>query len=253
MKRGFVIMAQNTHNVDYVECAEVLSLSIKKVMPDANVSIITSDMLPYGDLAPTSEWKLINDWQVYEASPYDYTIKIEADMYIPSNIDYWWNVLEHMDICVSTNIRDYKGKLSDCRHYRKFIDNNKLPDVYNALTYFKKSNTAEQFFKIVRDVFENWNKYKESLKCNTDEIATTDWAYSIACAILGEEKTTIHNFKQFSMVHMKQFINNTITDDWTNELIYEFTHPLKIQTYPQLFPVHYHVKDFAKKLKEAYA
>jgi hypothetical protein len=253
MKRGFVIMAQNTHNVDYVECAEALSLSIKKVMPDANVSIITNDMLPYGDLAPTSEWKLINDWQVYEASPYDYTVKIEADIYIPSNVDYWWDVLKQKDICISTNIRDYKGKLSDCRHYRKFIDNNKLPDVYNALTYFKKSPMAEDFFKIVRDVFENWNNYKETLKCNIDEIATTDWAYSIACAILGEENTTMHEFKQFSMIHMKQYINQTITEDWTNELVYEFTQPLKIQTYPQLYPVHYHMKDFAKKLKEAYA
>ena len=246
-------MAQNTSNVNYVECAEVLSSSIKRVMPNANVTIITEGMLPYGDLAPHSEWKLINDWQVYEASPYDHTIKLEADMYIPSDVDYWWDVLKQKDVCISTNIRDYKGKISDRRHYRKFIDNNKLPDVYNALTYFKKSTTAEQFFKIVRDVFENWNKYKESLKCNTDEIATTDWAYSIACAILGEEDTTMHQFKQFSMVHMKKYINQTISEDWTHELIYEFTHPLKIQTYPQLYPVHYHIKDFAKKLKEAYA
>ena len=38
--------------------------------------------LPYGDQAPDSDWKLVNDWQVYEASPYEYTIKLEADMYM---------------------------------------------------------------------------------------------------------------------------------------------------------------------------
>lgn len=252
MNRGYVIMAQNTEQVDYVECAEVLAMSIKRSMPDANITIVTGDMLPYGDLAPNSDWKLINDWQVYEASPYEYTIKIEADMHISCNIDYWWEILKNKDVCVSTNIRDYKGNISDCRYYRGFIDNNKLPDVYNALTYFKKSETAETFFKLVRNVFENWEIYRTSLKCNANEIVTTDWAYSIACAILGEEKTTMHPFNQFSMVHMKQFINNTVTDDWTNELVYEFTQPLKIQTYPQLYPVHYHIKTFAGKLKEMY-
>lgn len=252
MKNGFVIMAQNTQHVNYVECAEALSISIKNVMPEANITIITDDMLPHGDLEPNSEWKLINDWQIYEASPYENTIKLEADMYIPIDIDHWFDILGQKDICICTNIRNYKGELSKVRHYRKFIDNNKLPDVYNAMTFFKKSKTAEFFYKIVRDVFENWGKYKDSLKCNIDETATTDWAYSIACSIIGEENTTMHEFKQFSMVHMKQFINNTVTEDWTKELVYEFTNPLKIQTYPQLYPVHYHIKDFAKKLKDAY-
>ena len=61
---------------DYVKCAEVLKKSIKRTMPKAKVTIITTDMLPYGDQAPDTNWKLQNDWQVYEASPYEYTIKL---------------------------------------------------------------------------------------------------------------------------------------------------------------------------------
>ena len=245
-------MAQNTAQTNYVECADALATSIKQFNPDANVTIITTDMLPYGDLAPTSDWKLINDWQVYEASPYEYTIKLEADMYIPKNIDYFFDILKIKDVCISTNIRDYKGKLSDVRYYRGFINNNKLPDVYNAMTYFKKSETAELFFKIVRDVFENWDVYKNSLVCNIDDVATTDWAYSIACALIGIEDTTMHNFKDFSMIHMKTFINNLITDNWTNELVYELTEPIKIQSHVITHPLHYHVKSFGKVLKEHY-
>ena len=85
MDRGFVIIAQNTDLVNYVQCAEQLAESIIRVMPDAKVSLISNHKtnckafhkvikLPYGDLAPDSDWKLINDWQVYEASPYEYTI-----------------------------------------------------------------------------------------------------------------------------------------------------------------------------------
>ena len=111
MNRGFVIMAQNTNSIDYVNCADVLSASIKKVMPDANITIVTTDMLPYGDLAPDSDWKLINDWQVYESSPYEYTIKLEADMYIPCNIDYWWDVLKKHDLVISTTIRNFHNNI----------------------------------------------------------------------------------------------------------------------------------------------
>ncbi len=263
MNKGFVILAQNTLETDYVKCAEVLAKSIKHTMPDANISIITNNKiessifdkvipLPYGDLAPTSKWKLINDWQVYEASPYEYTIKLEADLYIPQSIEYWWDVLSQKDIVVSTTIRSYNQKISDSRYYRKFIDFNKLPDCYNAITYFKKSETAEEFFKLVKNIFENWEEYKKILQCKSDEEATTDWVYALACHIIGYEKTTMPSFKEMSMVHMKQMINNLNTEDWTDELIYEVSpHTMRINTIPQRYPVHYHVKKFANILEKS--
>ena len=134
MTRGYVIMAQNTANVKYTHCAKVLEKSIKRVMPDANVTIITTSMLPHGDLAPKGHWKLANDWQVYEASPYDETIKLEADMYIPRNIEHWWDVLSQKDVVVCNTIRNFKQEISDVRVYRRFIDDNNLPDAYNAIT-----------------------------------------------------------------------------------------------------------------------
>jgi hypothetical protein len=243
-------MAQDNETTSYTRCAEVLSKSIKRVMPEANVTIITTDMLPYGDLAKDSDWKLINDWQVYEASPYDYTIKLEADMYIPRNIDHWWDVLSNRDVVVSKTIRDYKQEISKVRFYRRFIDENKLPDVYNAITYFKKSEVAQEFFNLVRDIFTNWEEYKKILRCNTEEIATTDWVYAIACHIMGEEKTTIP-FNEMSMVHMKPYINHLPTENWTDTLIYEcLPDQLRIQTFPQQYPFHYHVKNFCDKISE---
>ena len=250
MNKGFVIMAQDTEKTRYTRCAEVLSKSIKRVMPEADVTIITTDMLPYGDLATDSDWKLINDWQVYEASPYDYTIKLEADMYLPRNIEHWWDVLQDRDIVVSKTIRNYKQEISKVRFYRRFIDDNRLPDVYNAITYFKKSDTAQEFFNLVREIFNNWEEYKKILKCNPEEIATTDWVYAIACHIIGEEKTTMP-FPEMSMVHMKPYINNLPTENWTDTLIYEcLPDQLRIQTFPQQYPFHYHVKNFCDKISE---
>jgi hypothetical protein len=115
MNRGFVILAENTILTDYVSCAEALAFSIKRVMPNESVSLVSSSVetskyfdsiikLPYGDADSSSIWKLNNDWQVYEASPYEYTIKLEADMIIPQNIEYWWDILKDRDVVVSNNI-----------------------------------------------------------------------------------------------------------------------------------------------------
>ncbi len=263
MNKGFVILAQNNNFTNYIECAEALATSLKHAMPNCNITLISNDIsmcnyidnvveLPYGDLCEADEWKLINDWQVYEASPYDYTIKLEADMYVPNNIEYWFDILKDRDINVCSTIRNYRNEISDVRVYRRFIDDNNLPDVYNAITYFKKSDTAKKFFLLVKDIFENWDEYKKVLVCNTDEPITTDWAYSIACHIMGVENTIMPEFSGFSMVHMKQFINGLATDDWTNELVYEFTDPLRINMFTQNYPVHYHIKDFGKKIKDNY-
>ena len=242
-------MAQNTEKTSYTKCAETLKKSILRVMPNVNVTIITTDMLPHGDLAMNSDWKLINDWQVYEASPYEYTIKLEADMYIPRNIDHWWDVLKDRDIVVSNTIRNFKQEISDIRFYRRFIDDNELPDVYNAITYFKKSDGAEYFFSLVREIFENWGEYKKILKCNPNELATTDWVYSLACHIIGIEKTTLPTFTEMSMVHMKQYINGTPTENWTDTFIYEcLPNQIRVQTVPQQYPFHYHVKNFCDKI-----
>ncbi len=264
MNKGFVILAQNTSKVNYVKCAEALAYSIKACMPDAKVSIITDDgtskldlfdkiiSLPYGELDPDSDWKLINDWQVYEASPYEYTIKLEADMYIPKSIDYWWDILKDRDVVVSTTIRDFKQEISPVRAYRKFIDENKLPDTYNAITYFKKSETAEKFFSTVRNIFENWEQYRATLICNKDGPATTDFVYALASHIVGVEKTTLPTFTEMSMIHMKQFINGTPSEDWRDVLVYEIVNKnvLRVNTVPQMYPFHYQMKDFCDTVIE---
>jgi len=249
MTKGFVIMAQGD---DYVKCATALQHSIKQVMPIANVTIVTTDMLPYGDQAPDTDWKLQNDWQVYEASPYDETIKLEADMILPRDISHWFDVMSAQDIVVCDKIRNFKGEISDCKVYRRFIDENNLPDVYNAITYFKKSPLAKRFFDIVRDVFENWDEYKSIFKCSPTEKCTTDWAYSIACHIIGVDKTTLPGFSELSMVHMKQWVNGLPSETWTDTLVYEILPTqIRVNTYPQRYPFHYHIKKFSDKLVKA--
>lgn len=261
MTHGFVILAQNSNDVDYIKCAEVLCKSIKNVMPNESVTLITDKKLtntlfdnvilfPYGDQCINDTWKLANDWQVYEATPYDQTIKLEADMYITRPIDHWFDILKNTDLNLCCTIRNFKNEISSQRFYRKIIDENQLPDVYNAITYFKKSDTAKLFYELVRDIFENWDDYKKLIKCYDTEQATTDFVYAIAAKFIGIEDCINPNFTDFSFIHMKKFINNGVMTNWYDEFLYEINNPtIRVNTIPQLYPFHYHVKNFSLNLE----
>lgn len=254
MNRGFVIMAQNTDAVDYVHCAEQLKSSLLRAMPDEQVTIITVDELPYGDVDPTGDWRLSNDWQVYEASPYEYTIKLEADMLVPRRIDHWWTVLKKRDLNICTKIRDYRGNISTDRSYRAIFDKNDLPDCYNAITYFKRSPLAKEFFELVRNIFENWQEWRNLLQYSPDVRATTDVVYGMAAKIIGPELCTLPHFNAMSMVHMKQRINNNRCHYWPDEFVYEISHDtFRINSFTQQYPVHYHIKEFSKVIERELA
>jgi hypothetical protein len=264
MSKGFVIIAENTATTDYVHCAEILARSMKKVMPHCSITLLTNDnskvrtrdidgvmfLLP---MANDDPYNISNDVQAYSMSPYDETIKLEADMLLPRSIEHWWDVLRQQDIVIPTTIRNFKGEISDCRVYRRFIDDNALPDVYNAITYFKKSETASRFFRIVKDVVNNWTEYKAMLKCNPQEEVSTDWAYAIASHIIGVEKTTMPAFTEMSITHMKRFVNGLPSEDWTQTLVYELQPDVfRVNTYTQTYPFHYHSKDFSVRIESEY-
>ena len=261
MTRGYVIVAENTPATNYVRCAEALAASLKHTMPNCSVALLSNDTTnsPHFDFkipikqqfAIADPFKITNDIQAYELSPYDQTIKLEADMFIPGSIDYWWDVLAQHDMVVSSTIRDFKGQISSCRVYRRFIDDNALPDVYNAITYFKKSGTAEKFYQVVNEILKNWPAFRATMKCNPTEEASTDWVYALACHIVGVEKTTLPTFTDMCMTHMKQFVNGLPTENWTDVLLHEFPkNNFRVNTYTQKYPFHYHVKTFSDIILE---
>jgi hypothetical protein len=236
-ERGYLIPAIGDV---YVACADQLAASIRKFHPDANITILTRDMLPYGDQSGFA-----NDWQVFAASPYRQTIKLEADMICASPIDHWWTLFERRDIVVSQGARTFYDQPAESRYYRKIFDQNNLPDVYNAVTYWRLSTTAKDFFNLVKQIFEQWNSYKRILKF-PDEFPTTDVVYAIAAVIMGPERVTLPVGLGPTVVHMKRHINTLQSDNWTKELVWEMD-PLRINTVAQWGLVHYHVKEWANE------
>ena len=247
-ERGYLIPAIDTDTSDYVSCAVQLARSIRQWHPDADISALTvrrcSDPvfdhvipLPNGDLGGYA-----NDWQVFYASPYRQTIKLEADMIAAGPVDHWWTLFEHRDVVISQGCRTFYNTPAESRFYRKLFDNNNLPDVYNAITYWRLSTQAKEFFDLVRNIFENWTQWRGLLKYPDDE-PSTDVVYAMAAQVIGPELVTLPTGYGPSIVHMKRLVQPIHGQDWTQELVWE-NNPVRIQTVAQHGFVHYHVKDW---------
>ena len=265
-EKGYLIVADNTKDTNYIDCAIALARSIKLHTPHAQIALMTSNEateelnifdyvvgLPFGDQAPDSDWKLKNDWQIFYASPFRQTIKLEADMIVPHSIEHWWDILQKKDVVISTGARNYKNEYTTSRAYRKIFDLNDLPDVYNAITYWRRSQEAQEFFDLVRDLFDNWDEVKKSIKGGSSDPGTTDVIYALAAKIKGVENVTLPDTSYPSMIHMKPSINYLYGDDWTKEMVWELDKSkIRINTINQMYPFHYQIKEFSKILNEYY-
>jgi len=247
-ERGYLIPAIDTPSVDYLSCAIGLAESIREWHPDANISVLTTRRcdapvfdhvipLPFGD-----QEGYANDWQVWYASPYRQTIKLEADMICTSPIDHWWTLFEHRDVVISQGARNYHDQKAESRYYRRVFDDNHLADVYNAITYWRVSATAKEFWTWVQRIFQDWPRFRTLLRFADDQ-PSTDLVYAMVAEIMGREHITLPPETGPTIVHMKRRIIGTKTDDWTKELIWE-QDPWRIQTVAQWGLLHYHIKDW---------
>jgi len=244
-EQGYLIVATQ----DYLHNAVALAQSLREFHPEARVCLLTDQEINHTVFDhvrlldnPNEQNPWANDWQVFKKSPFRETIKLEADMLIASPIDHWWTMFRHRDVVVSTGCRNWRGEISPARNYRRCFDENNLPDVYNAITYWRLSETARDFFSWVRTIFENWQEYKKLIKF-AEETPSTDLVYAMAAVIVGSEAVTLPFADYPQIVHMKQHHAGTQGTNWTQELVWEHD-PLRVNTVAQWGAFHYHVKDW---------
>ena len=273
-QQGYVTFAQNTDTVDYLELAYVQALNIKATQKTAKYAVIVDAQtkekvneihrsvfdyiidLPQDYNEPTSNWKLANEWQVFYLTPFKETIKLESDLLFTRSIEHWWTAFRLRNIVLSTGCRDYRGHRSYVRKYRKLFDDNKLPDVYNGLMYFRFSREAKQFFDTAKTIASNWEYLRDNVLKNCREDApSTDVLYAITARLIGEEECTMPSMNFINFVHLKPAINGLAeTERVTDIYLKEFDQGMiRLGNINQLSPLHYYEKDFVTtEMKEWY-
>ena len=279
MNRGYFTFAQNGLSGDYVKLAYLMALSLKATQKDVTrLSVGVTEgtevpdhyrevfdqviTIPWHDDAKNEDWKFSNEWKAIHMSPYDETIKLDADMVFTTDVSWWWDFLSskemaNQDVLFCDTIHTYRNDIATSRFYREVFDKNNLPDVYSNMTFFRKTDGAYRFFDMVRDIFMDWERFFfEHLREVPQKQATTDVVYALAAKILDEDYTLPYN--PLTFVHMKTMVQDfkTIhTDcDWRWTVPYNITPNLDfiISNYKQTYPVHYHVKEFADDVIKLY-
>lgn len=261
-QQGFMSIAQNTIDVDYLRLAYLQAMSIKLTMPDSKYALAVDEntllavtdqhrqvfdyiIMIENDQAKNDSWKMRNEWQLFYLTPFKETIKIESDLIFTRSIHHWWHSFRLRDLVLSTGCRDYLQNISPARTYRRMFDDNALPDIYNGLMYFRYSQTAAEFFWLAESIFDNWEHIRDHVLKNCRENSpTTDVVYALAAQIIGIERCTLPKMDFINFVHMKSAINGFNSNlPWQEVVVCETELPMvRINNINQYHPLHYQEK-----------
>lgn len=258
--KGFLIYAEGEV---YIKQAYLCALSILTSGNKYPVSIVTCDTVPneykqvFDQIIPIpwyeksdSRFKTEHRWKLYHATPYDETIVLDSDVLVLQDLDYFWNLMRNYDLYYPTRAFTYRKELVTSDYYRKAFTANKLPNVYNALHYFKKCDKCKEFFAWIELVSNNWELfYGHFCKEFYPKAPSMDITCAIALKIMDID-TEATNIRQDApmLVHMKPKIQNwrKQTTTWQDKVGVYLSDDLnlKIGNHLQNTVFHYTENDF---------
>ena len=220
MSKGFLWFAQNNGKTDYVKLSIALAKSIKKYNKDNKVCVITDQNSKFTDdnidivkvlkedISAEHDIKWANEFKAFNLSPFTHTIKLEADIMWTANTDWWWNHLWQHDLVFSVDCFDYRGNVVQNTAYRKLFTRNHLPNIYNGLMYFRRSQRAKLFFDTAKSIVENWEQVKTKMlfACN-DKHPSTDVVFALAYRLIDPTMSGLVDYEWFKFIHHKPDVN----------------------------------------------
>jgi len=240
VSKGFLVFAQNTDQVDYIQQAYALALSIKHSQHTTkSISIVTNDNIPkryrpvFDHIIPVpwskddvTEFCAEHRWQLYYATPYDETIVLDTDMLFLDDISGWWEYCSNYDLKFCSRVLNYKVEPIHDTVYRKAFIANNLTNPYFALHYFKKSRIAYEFYKVLEFVVNNWNWCYDNFAFKEyQEWLSMDLASAIAIEISGLQDMVVDVCSPLEFVHMKPLIQGwpVFVSNWQSAVHYVYS------------------------------
>ena len=215
IEKGFLIYANNTWKTDYLKQAYALGLSIKLFNPNAHITVVTNtevsdrykkvlDDVIFNKIQPRSILNAEDRINAFDISPYLKTIVLDADTLVTENLDGWWKYLKNYMIFYSSAIRTYRGVIDRSVVYRKVFVRNQLPNLYNTIHYFEKSEEAALFYRMQRLVIENWKLfYDKYTPTKKQKWCSMDVSSAITSKLLCNEDEITAKDSFINVVHLK--------------------------------------------------
>jgi len=266
VSKGFLVYAENTPTLNYVEQAYALALSIKiSQLSVTNISIVTNDPIPdeyksvfdkiieipWYESSADSAYKTEHRWKLYHITPYEETIVLDTDMLFLEDVTSWWNYCNNFDIRYCSRVKNYKDEIVIDNYYRKAFVANGLSNTYSALCYFKKCDKSLQFYTALEFIINNWQMcYSIFAEKEYQNWLSMDLAVAIAIELTGMWDEIIDASAPLEFVHMKPAIQNwpIVPESWQTAVpcAYNYNAELLVGNIKQEKLFHYVEKDFLK-------
>lgn len=227
------IKASQTNN----NYAVVVDEETKKLLEPKHYLIFDHVITPF----EAADEPMKAEWQAYKLTPWDLTIKLDADMLLMSSIDHWWQHLQNHDMVMSTTAIDFRGKKITSRAHRKLFDENHLPDVYTAFMFFQSGTDSSSVFYYAERFSKAW---EEAGIPTVDSKLKTDELFALCARIVGPEKVTLP-IALPAFVHGKSELWGLGNIPWYEQLYTQWDNDkLRVGHHVQDLPFHYHHKEW---------
>lgn len=220
MSRGIVIFAYVNGPIDYFDIADIAAGLAKRHL-DLPVTLVTNverqpkyadnviitetpdtrDYRTFGDLK--TEWLNGNRASVYDLTPYDQTLMIDADYFIMN--DQLMKLFDtDLEFACYDKVCDVTGNTAfEQAHIR--LAKTSIPMLWATVVYFTKCELAESVFKFMDTIRQNWDFYS-NLYGFTASLYRNDYALSVALQAL-----TGFGIGNYATIPGKLFTANTDT------------------------------------------
>lgn len=262
MKFGYLLVVAEHKDIDYLQLAYSLALSIKHTQKPGydQVALVIDNPSKVKKLNSAwvfdhvIEWNQETFWDgrswMDKLSPFEATVCLDADMLFTRDyshqIDYF---LENSELYIPNKSYTYRGDVVSSNEYRKAFTKNNLPNLYSMYTFFKKdSQLATEFFELGRHIIKNPIEFSNLFLTNyKPKVVGTDEAFALSAKLLDIADTISYNLDFPKIVHMKPLVQNWPwpADKWSDHigLYINKQGKIKIGNYQQHEIVHYVEKD----------
>ncbi|MFF2807138.1 hypothetical protein ACFVT2_08130 [Streptomyces sp. NPDC058000] len=171
--RGYLTHAFNHEGADYLRMAYCLALSLRltqSTVTGLSVIVPQSQHLPrryldvfdhviaIPDVRPecvTRTWRVDNYVRMYDLSPYEETVTVDADTLFFDDVSPWWDVMAAAELVGGTAVT-YRGEPIAHNPLRKELYRIGLPDLHNGFCYFRRGPVVERLFATMSGYLEDW-------------------------------------------------------------------------------------------------
>ena len=185
MRTGALIFAFNNEQIDYISMARWSAQNIERhlgiptcIITDQDIATVGTNYRWFSDYATNVVWHNESRANVYELTPWDQTLVLDADYVVASDqlqvlLDSDQDFLAHRWAYDLTSQNDFSGL--------NFFGRYRMPQWWATVMMFRRSQQAELIFGMMQMVRDNWSHYKK-LYSNNSPSYRNDHALSIALA-----------------------------------------------------------------------